>query len=298
MKLRLNIRTQASLVGAVLLLPMLAACSTDQAGSRTIEKTQTTNAQAAAAVPENIRESGELKVRLAENSPPGSFRSKAGMITGWEVELAGLLGERMGIPVSIASVPFDQVISGVVDSSADIGIASMFDTPAREELVDFVNYFEGGTGWLTYKDSSFESGNPCGKSIGARTGTAQFNDFLPQKSQECVAAGSEPIEVVDFPDEISASDSVKLQRIDAMVADSTVVSHLADQSLGRLVVVGAVEEPQPYGIAVAKNNEELVTALRLALSSLMADGTYDRLLGKWGVESGAIDQATTNAGSR
>jgi len=277
---------------------MLAACSTDQASSRTIEKTQTTNAQAAAAVPENIRESGELKVRLVENSPPGSFRSKAGMITGWEVELAGLLGERMGIPVSIASVPFDQVISGVVDSSADIGIASMFDTPAREELVDFVNYFEGGTGWLTYKDSSFESSNPCGKSIGARTGTAQFNDFLPQKSQECVAAGSEPIEVVDFPDEISASDSVKLQRIDAMVADSPVVSHLADQSLGRLVVVGAVEEPQPYGIAVAKNNEELVTALRLALSSLMADGTYDRLLGKWGVESGAIDQATTNAGGR
>jgi len=288
----------ALLTGSILILPTLTACSTDATKSIPVDSGTASNAQAVASVPDYIKEAGELKVRFVENSPPGSFKSKSGMTTGWEVELAQLLGERMGLPVTAASVPFDQVIPGVVDGDADMGIASMFDTPVREELVDFVNYFAGGTAWATNVGSEFTPGEACGKEVGARSGTAQSEQFLPAKSAECVAAGFEPIGIIGFTDEIAAYDALKVEEIDAFVADSPVVSYLVGDSLGRIMRVGNIEEVQPYGIAVEKGNQKLETAVRLALNSLIADGTYDRLLGKWGVESGAIDQATTNAGSR
>jgi len=256
------------------------------------------NAQAAAAVPQSIKDAGELRVRFVENSPPGSFRSATGITTGWEIELGSLLAERMALKLSMTVVPFDQVIPGVVEGASNIGMASMFDTPAREELVDFVNYFEGGTGWATYKDSGFSPTQACGKTVGVRSGTAQYEQFLPAKSAACIDAGVKAIEIIGFPDEITAADALKSQEVDAIVADSPVVSYLVGQSRGGLVRVGSVEGIQPYGIAVAKGNEELITAIRLALNSLIADGTYERLLGKWGVETGAISEATTNFGGR
>ncbi len=291
-------RIYSTLIGSALLVPLIAGCSEPVKNSTPVESTLTVNAQAVAAVPDYIKEAGELKVRFVENSPPGSFKSKSGVTTGWEVELAQLLGERMGLPVAAASIPFDQVIPAVMDGMADMSLASMFDTPAREELVDFVNYFEGGTGWATYADSGFQPSDACGKNVGARSGTAQFEQFLPAKSAACVELGNEPIQVTGFSDETAAADALKSQEIDAFVADSPVVSYLVGESVGRLTRVGNIEEIQPYGIAVGKGNEKLETALRLALNSLIADGTYFRLLGKWGVESGAVTEATTNAGSR
>ena len=125
-------RIYSTLIGSALLVPLIAGCSEPVKNSTPVESTLTVNAQAVAAVPDYIKEAGELKVRFVENSPPGSFKSKSGVTTGWEVELAQLLGERMGLPVAAASIPFDQVIPAVMDGMADMSLASMFDTPARE----------------------------------------------------------------------------------------------------------------------------------------------------------------------
>jgi polar amino acid transport system substrate-binding protein len=62
------------------------------------------------------------------------------------------------------------------------------------------------------------------------------------------------------------------------------------------VVVGEQVEAAPYGIAIAKSNTELRDALKAALDAIIKNGEYDKIIAKWGVEAGAVKEATLNGG--
>ncbi len=54
----------------------------------------------------------------------------------------------------------------------------------------------------------------------------------------------------------------------------------------------------PYGIAVSKKNPQLRDRVQTALKAVIANGTYDRLLRKWGLQQGAMRSAPVNAGTK
>ena len=62
-------------------------------------------------------------------------------------------------------------------------------------------------------------------------------------------------------------------------------------------IVGEQVEAGPYGIAVAKGNDELRDALQAAVQALIDNGEYKKIIEKWGVEDGAITEAKINGGS-
>ena len=61
-------------------------------------------------------------------------------------------------------------------------------------------------------------------------------------------------------------------------------------------VVGGRISSQLTGIGVAKNATELQQALADALRQLVADGSYKKILDKWGLSADAVDEVTINAG--
>ncbi|HET7134573.1 MAG TPA: transporter substrate-binding domain-containing protein, partial [Casimicrobiaceae bacterium] len=63
------------------------------------------------------------------------------------------------------------------------------------------------------------------------------------------------------------------------------------------VVRGHEYQPVPLGIGVDKTNTALRDQLQKALDALIANGSYRTILGKHGVESGAVKSATINGGA-
>ena len=61
-------------------------------------------------------------------------------------------------------------------------------------------------------------------------------------------------------------------------------------------VTGERTDSANYGIAVPKTNEQLRNAIQTALQAIIADGTYDKILDKWGNTSGALKTAAINGG--
>ncbi|PRC62458.1 protein kinase, partial [Mycobacterium sp. ITM-2017-0098] len=53
----------------------------------------------------------------------------------------------LGLVPDYRDTSFDAILPAVVDSSVDLGMSSVTDTKEREELVDFVTYFQAGTQW-------------------------------------------------------------------------------------------------------------------------------------------------------
>jgi polar amino acid transport system substrate-binding protein len=57
----------------------------------------------------------------------------------------------------------------------------------------------------------------------------------------------------------------------------------------KLELLGDVYDAAPYGVVVAKDNQQLADAVAEALTLMKADGSYQEVLEAWGTQGGAID---------
>ncbi len=74
------------------------------------------------------------------------------------------------------------------------------------------------------------------------------------------------------------------------MADSPVASYAVKKSNGRFKLVGTTYGTAPYGLAVPKTGD-LDKPVLAALKVLMSNGTYSKIMAKWGLQNGAISPA-------
>lgn len=283
-----------------------AACGDDKkddAGG----STQTTAAKASDApladlLPPEIAKAGEIKVGSDIEYPPVEF-FKEGTQTaqGIDIDIANALGEQLGVKFRfINDTNFAGIISALKAGRYDIVMSAMNDTEERRNSgVDFIDYFTAGTAILVKKGNpeKIESlGDLCGKSVAVQKGTVQETDTLPPESKKCTDAGKGEIKVLAFEKDTDALQQVKIGRAAAIVEDSPVASYNAKTSGGGadFELTGETTDIGQYGIAVPKENTKLRDALQAALKAIIADGTYDKVLEKWGATPGALKTAAIN----
>ena len=166
-------------------------------------------------------------------------------------------------------------------------MSSFTDTKAREKVVDFVTYFSAGTSFYVKTD-----GGPaitglsdlCGHTVAVEKGTTQETDATAQ-SVKCKAAGKKGVNVLTFPDQNGANLALTSGRAQVGMADSPVAAYQVKQSNGQFKLVGQPYGTAPYGIAIPKGNG-MAQPILDALKELMANGTYNAILTKWGIASG------------
>jgi polar amino acid transport system substrate-binding protein len=101
-----------------------------------------------------------------------------------------------------------------------------------------------------------------------------------------------------FPTDSAALSAFVAGKSDAHIDDYPVIAYLA-RTLGggkSYAVGGKPFRVVVYGIVVSKKNPALRSALRAALLAVIADGTYDKILAKWGLTLGALHTAPIDAG--
>ena len=247
------------------------------------------DAKLAAMVPASIRSRGVLKIATSPNYPPNEYIDSSGKIVGWSVELTDAVAHRLGLKPNWIHSGFDQILSGLGTNTYDMGDSSFTDTKEREQTVDFVTYFQAGTQWASRKGHPVNPDNACGLRVAGQPNTVQLLQDLPAKSKKCVAEGKQPIKIQGYSDQAAATDAVILGKADATLGDSPVVAYGVKKSNGKLQLDGNVYASAPYGYPVAKGSK-LAKAVQAALRSLIADGTYHKILKRWGVDGGAINK--------
>lgn len=276
----------SSLISAV----ALAGCASTT-GSATPPPTaaaSTIVAEAAALLPDDIVEAGSLVVGTSPGLEPFSYRASDGQITGAEIDLVRELATRLGLDVQLVEADVDGVLAGVESETYDIGVAGIFNTPGRRMSVDFVDYLRGGTRWAVAAGADVDPSNACGLRAAAIEGSVQADVDIPGRSRACVESGDPPVGLVVVPSSAEGVDRVLRGEADAFVADAPVVAHLVGMSKGRLVPAGAAYDPATYAIAVTRAAPDLREALEVALQAAIEDGTYARIIGKWGIQEGSI----------
>ena len=245
----------------------------------------------------------DIKAGSITNSPPMiSYASDGTTLQGVIVDLAAAMSREMGRTIAFESIPFNGLLPAMEAKRIDIVFSLMNDTPEREKIIDFVDFFNLSTMLLIRK------GNPehvesletlCGKTVSTVQGSTQLA-LVEEASAKCVAAGKLALQNLQYAQPSDARLQVQSGRVAAFLGNSPVMVYLAKTAGdGKIfdVVQGHVYQPVPLGIGVAKSNPQLRDALQKALNALIASGTYRKILEKHGVESGAVSSATINGGA-
>jgi len=275
---------------------MLSGCVDNSAPStpKTSTKGTTVDKAAAALLPASIKSSKTIEVGVDATYPPDEFKDASGNVVGWDIDLFDAAAAKLGVKAKYTVATFDSIIPSITGGKYDAGVSSFTDNTDREKNVDFVNYYTAGIEWASAAGKTVDPDNACGLKVAVETGTVEETDDVPGKSKACTDAGKKAIQILKFDGQDAATNAVVLGQADAMSADSPITDYAIKQSDGKLQAAGKSFEVAPYGIAVNKGSS-LAKALQKAFSDMLTDGSYTKILKKWGVEDGALTAITINA---
>ena len=268
--------------------------NTQAAGPTTSASAVAKDSAIAALLPADIASSGKLKVGIDATYAPNEYKDANGKAIGWEVDLFNAVSAKLGVKAVYNIAGFDTIIPGITGGRYDVGVSSFTDTPARQQQVDFVNYYSAGILWAAPKGKTVDPNNACGLKVGVQSGTTEEQDEVPAKSKACTDAGKPAIQILKFDGQDQVTNAVVLGQVDAMSADSPITSYAIAQSGDKLEAAGKSFDVAPYGIAINKGSK-LVPAIQKAFQAIVDDGTYGKILDKWGVADGALSTITINS---
>ncbi len=314
-KFRKHWTSRTAAVGAVAVAGtmLLTACG-DQTDSGKKSPTTTASTQGAPLqnlLPKAIQDKGVIKVGSDIAYAPVEFKDASGKTTGIDPDLADAMGKQLGVKFEFENGVFDTLVTGLRAKRYDIAMSAMTDTKDRQqgvengkkvgEGVDFVDYFTAGVSIYTQKgkDQGIKSWDDlCGKKIVVQRNTVS-NDLAKAQATKCTADGKKTITIEAFDNDQQAQTRLRGGGADAGSSDSPIAAYAVKTSGGGndFQIVGEAVDAAPYGIAVAKGNDQLTKALQAALNAIIKNGEYEKVLAKWGAEAGAVTEAVINGGS-
>jgi polar amino acid transport system substrate-binding protein len=242
-------------------------------------------------VPAAIKSKGTLTVAADASYAPNEFFASDGKtVIGMDADLSDALAATMGLKAKVVNETFDGIIPGLAAGKYDIGASSFTDTKEREKTVDFVDYFSAGESFFTKASGGVavaKLSDICGKTVAVEKGTTEEADAQAQ-SKKCGSAGA--VKVLSFPDQNGANLALSSGRAQLGFADSPPAEYAVKKSNGQFKLVGPTLAAAPYGLAIPKKSG-LTQPVLAALKVLMKNGSYTKILTKWGIEKGAISSA-------
>lgn len=250
----------------------------------------------AAKVPAALKSKGTLTVGSDTSYAPAEFLANDGQTPiGYDVDIAKAIGAKLGLKVQVQTAEFTGILPAL-GPKYDLGISSFTINKERLQAVNMVSYFQAGTTWAVKKGNpkGFSLDDVCGKSIGVQTGTVQEDPDLKDRNKKCVDAGKKPIDIVTLKNQTDVTTRLVNGSIDAMAADSPIIGYALAQTNGQLEKIGDIYDAAPQGVTVAKADTALATLVQETLNSLIADGSYKKILDAWGNSEGAITKSELN----
>jgi polar amino acid transport system substrate-binding protein len=250
----------------------------------------------AAQVPASIAADGTISVGSDTTYAPSEFIAEDGStIVGFDVDLFDLVAQKLGLKAQFQSAPFDSIITGVGSQKYEIGVSSFTINPERLAQANMVSYFNAGTQWSTKKGNPghIDPDDACGKRIAVQKATVQVDD-ITARNEKCTGAGKPAITIDQYDGQDQATAAVVSGKDEAGLADLPVMVYAVQQTHGQLELLGDAYGDAPYGYVIKKDQTQFAQAVAGAVKALIADGSYQPVLEKWGVQDGAITDPTVN----
>lgn len=262
------------------------------AGVRTVDSI-------AALLPADVRAAGSLRVGSSVGSPPAAYypNGQDKPPAGQDIEIADAVAKVLGVRLERQDASFETILPALGSGKYDFGTGNFGVTAERLKTIDFVTYINDGQGFAVRTGSTALTGRVtdltrlCGLTIGTGAGTT-FEKTLTEQRGACAAAGRKPYEVKVFSETGAVTTALQQGRIDVVMSTINGLRHQAAQPAAQTTFLGEYHRLD-VGFALKKGSP-LAPALQAAVNELIGNGTYARILKKWGTTASAIDTSRIN----
>ena len=219
----------------------------------------------------------QLRVLISAANPPYAF-PEGDRFVGIEVDFANELAAALGRPLALRALDFDQIIDTLAGGGADLAMAGLTVTPAREVQIAFADpWVRSGLLVLVRREDANlyptpESVVTRGQAIGvihATTGERYVNQRVQSSA------------IMAYPTAQAAVDELRARRIDALVHDAPVVIWFASRDEAMLAPILKLLGDEPLAWGLRRGDELLRQQVNDVLARWRSDGTYERILGRW-----------------
>ncbi|MEY9996215.1 polar amino acid transport system substrate-binding protein [Streptomyces sp. V4I8] len=309
-----TIRTRLYSASALALLPLLAltACGSGDTDGTAAVGAQASPAptddpvaavrkvdSAAALLPADLRKAGTLRVGSSIGFPPGAYypngTDKAP--AGQDIDLADAVTKVLGVKLERQDASFETILPALGSGKYDFGTGNFGVTSDRLKTIDFVTYINDGQGFAVRKGNTALKSKVtdltqlCGLTIGTGAGTT-FEATLTAQKGVCAKAGKKPYDVKVYSENAATLTALQQGRIDVIMSTINGLRYQAAQPASQTTFLGEFHRLD-VGFAFKKGSP-LTKAFQAAVNELIKDGTYARILKKWGTSASAIDTSRIN----
>lgn len=224
------------------------------------------------------------KVRIGVEGayPPFSEMTPDGELIGFDIDIANALCEAIGAECELVPQDWDGIIPALLAKKYDAIVASMSITEERKEKVAFTNkYYLTPAKFAKPKSMEVEvtAEGLAGKTVGVQRATTHDN-FITEEFPDA--------EIRRYATQDEAYLDAVSGRVDLLLADSVAMQDgflKTDQGADWEFVGPGFTDPKYFGdgagIAVRKDDTDLVELLNKAIDDIRASGKYDEIASKY-----------------
>ena len=218
-------------------------------------------------------EANVLIMGVDDEFPPMGFINEDGELTGFDIDLAKAVGERIGYTIEPQAIDWGAKEMELQSGNIDLIWNGYTITAERNEQVEFTKpYLNNQQVIVVAEGSEYQSKADLeGKIIGAQTDSAGLTALQRDEISATLA------EMPEYDTYMYALLDLGTERLDALVVDKVLVEYVMQQEPGKYRLLPESMGDEYYGIGCRKGETELREAIDNALDEMMEDGTIDEI---------------------
>lgn len=226
-----------------------------------------------------IKQSGELRVGMTGNQPPFTMKALDGSFIGYEVDLAYMLAEAMGVKLKIVETPFPELLNSLENNKVDLVMSGLTMTFKRNMRVALAGpYLLSGKSILT-KSAAFSEADD---SEDINDNKIKLVTLKGSTSETYVRSDVPEAELILVDSYTMALEKLESGEASILVADYPFCAYTVLVHPEKNLIT--LDEPltiEPIGMALPPNDAHMYNIVQNYLNALSITGALDILEYKW-----------------
>lgn len=220
---------------------------------------------------------GTLIVGFDQNFPPMGFVDDNGQFTGFDLELAAIAAERLGLKLVLQPIKWSSKDMELSSKNIDC-IWNGFTMNGREDLYTWTEpYMENYQVFVVRKDSGIKSiSDLSGKVVSVQLDSSA-EAALEDKPELVDSFG----DYIKSPDYNSALMDLESGAVDAVAMDEIVARYQLEKRGDKFAILDEKLAAEEYGVGFLLGNTELRDKIQKTLEEMASDGTLAKVSEKW-----------------
>jgi polar amino acid transport system substrate-binding protein len=235
----------------------------------------TTSAPAHADALSDIKARGSIRVAVPQDAPPFGTVGPDMQLQGLDIDMAKLIGEKMGVKVDFVPVTLPNRIPYLQTNKADIVISSLGKNPDREKVIDFTSayapFFNGAFAPADIKVEKPE--DLSGKTVSVTRGSIEDLALTKIAPQDAI--------IKRFEDNNGTISAFLAGQVQVIVTGNVMAAAILEKNPPKRPELKFLMNKSPCYIGLNKNEDALKGQINDIIAAAKKDGSLNKISQKW-----------------